>query len=111
MNKKSILLSGIFATALCFNSCKKEQIENEGMSGLSTMSSVQSNPLLIKYLNGIDLSKVRFYPTTNSDFESIQMIDKITEVFKEIYKKDKNILLVNLAIKSGIYVDETIFLC
>lgn len=32
MSKKSILLSGIFATALFFNSCKKEQIENEEYS-------------------------------------------------------------------------------
>ncbi len=89
--KQKITFLGL-ATILLLTACKKEQL----------------NP--ITPYNGIDQSKVFKLPTTPEEIRLVENLKKTTTVFKELYKENKNLRLVNAAIFSKVYSDESVLL-
>jgi len=59
---------------------------------------------------GVDQSKVYQKPITYDQIELVSNLEKITIVLQELYKEKKNIKLVNAAIYSKAYTDESILL-
>jgi hypothetical protein len=78
---------------LLLSNCKKENIQLN-----------QSQPKVV------DLSKVYKLPSTPSEINLVNNLAKVTEVFKELYKNNSNLRLVNAAIYSKLYKDESILL-
>lgn len=58
----------------------------------------------------VDVSKVYKLPTTPSEISLVNNLAKVTDVFKELYKDNSNLRLVNAAIYSKLYKDESILL-
>lgn len=89
--KKVIIL--IFGILIIFESCKKEY-QNE----------------IIKSPKKLDESKVYKKPNTAEEVILVQNLSKVTDIFKELYKTKSNIKLVNAAIYSRTYTDESVYL-
>ena len=58
----------------------------------------------------VDLSKVFRTPNTPEEKLFVENLGKVTDVFKEIYREKSNITLVNAAIFSKAYTDESVLL-
>jgi|1048.fasta_scaffold20096_1 hypothetical protein len=58
----------------------------------------------------LDESKVYKRPTTEKEKLLVENLGKITDIFKELYKNEFNIKLVNSAIYSRAYTDESVLL-
>ena len=78
---------------LLLSNCKKENIQLN-----------QNQPKVV------DLSKVYKLPSTPSEISLVNNLAKVTDVFKELYKDNSNLRLVNAAIYSKLYKDESILL-
>lgn len=60
--------------------------------------------------NTVDPSKVFKLPSTEEEKELVENLGKITEVFKKLYLDNANLKLVNAAILSKAYTDQSILL-
>lgn len=56
----------------------------------------------------LDESKIYQKPSTEAEKNLVANLGKLTEVLKELYKDNKNLKLVNAAIFSGAYTDESV---
>jgi len=74
-----------------FFACKKDDIK------------LQDTP-------SVDPNKVQYLPKTNEELLLVDNLKKTTEIFKELYKKKKNVEFVNSAIASKTYTDESVLL-
>jgi hypothetical protein len=88
LNVKKGLLALTLLTA--FISCKKNAIDYKEST--------------------VDLSKVYQKPVTNDQIELVSNLEKITTILEGLYKEKKNLKLVNAAIYSGAYTDESVLL-
>ena len=59
---------------------------------------------------GVDESKVYQKPITYDQIELVSNLEKITIILEELYKENKNLKLVNAAIYSKAYTDESVLL-
>jgi len=59
---------------------------------------------------GIDESKVYQKPITYDQIELVSNLEKITVILEDLYKEKKNLKLVNAAIYSRAYTDESVLL-
>lgn len=87
--KQKISILGI-AMLLLIAGCKKEQISPTAQ------------------YDGIDQSKVFKLPTTPEEIRLVENLRSLTTIFKELYKDNKNLRLVNAAIFSKVYSDESV---
>jgi hypothetical protein len=88
MNLKKGLLALTLLTV--FVSCKKNAIDYQK--------------------GGIDDSKVYQKPITYDQIELVSNLEKITLILEELYKEKKNLKLVNAAVYSRAYTDESVLL-
>lgn len=91
---KSKSFSSYFAAIflLFLFSCKKE------------IQSINEN------VKTLDESKIYKRPTTEKEKLLVENLGKVTDIFKELYKNESNIKLVNAAIYSRAYTDESVLL-
>ncbi len=90
-NKYLIVLIAIFGIVMV--SCKKENLE-----------------VPIEGKKEIDQSKVYRIPETEKEKSLVKNLENVTTLFKELYKNNSNIKVVNAAIFSKIYTDESVLL-
>ena len=88
MNVKKGLLALTLLAA--FGSCKKNAVDYQK--------------------GGIDESKVYQKPITYDQIELVSNLEKITLILEDLYKEKKNLKLVNAAIYSRAYTDESVLL-
>ena len=74
-------------------SCKKETLE-----------------VPIEGKKDIDQSKVYRIPETEKEKSLVKNLENVTTLFKELYRNNSNIKVVNAAIFSKIYTDESVLL-
>jgi hypothetical protein len=59
----------------------------------------------------VDENLVFKTPTTPEELQLAENLNKITSVFKELYKEKANLKVVNAAIYAKVYTDESVLLC
>lgn len=91
--KKIKLIIPLALVITIVTSCQKEQVNIQKPEKLE-----------------IDQSKVYKTPTTEKEKALVTNLSKITEVLKELYKDKANLKLVNIAIFSKAYTDQSILL-
>ncbi len=108
--KKTIIPIALVSLTTFLGSCKKESVNQETTAIRTLSGDFILTPLSKKYLEGIEQSNIRYMPTTEDELNRAIMIDHITDIFKELYKNEEFVKLVNCAVKCGLYTDETILL-
>jgi hypothetical protein len=68
------------------------------------------NNELVEQKNGVDPAKVFKTPSTPNEKLLVQNLGKVTEIFKELYRDKSNLKVVNAAIYSKAYTDESVLL-
>ncbi len=108
--KKLIIPIALVSLTIAASSCKK-QLDTDGRPSVSLMNDQRDiKELTDKYFDGISENDIRYMPQSDEEKRRAVMIDQITEVFKVMYEDQNNVKLVNAAIKSELYTDETILL-
>lgn len=83
----------------------------KSLLALTLLTIISCKKNTIDYTNGgVDQSKVYQKPITYDQIELVSNLEKITIVLEALYKEKKNLKLVNAAIYSKAYTDESVLL-
>jgi len=79
---------------LAFGACKKQDM-------------LQSQ---IRNTLKVDESKIFYKPQTQAEIQLVGNLSKLTEILKVVYQNKDNVKIVNAAVFSGLYTDESVLL-